>query len=95
MTGFVLSPAAQADVENIWDYTAENWGVDQAESYTRDIRNTCERLAAGERGRRVDIRDDYRKFPVGSHMLYFKIDGPQRIGVMRISHQSMDAERHL
>jgi hypothetical protein len=38
MTGhFVLSPRAQADLDDIWDYTADRWGLDQAETYTRDI----------------------------------------------------------
>ncbi|MFQ8432040.1 type II toxin-antitoxin system RelE/ParE family toxin [Amaricoccus sp. W119] len=30
MRGFVLSPAAQADLDEIWDYTAERWGQEQA-----------------------------------------------------------------
>lgn len=96
MTGFVLSPAAQADVEEIWDYTAENWGVDQAESYTQDIRDLCRDLSAGQRSSRpADIREGYRKAAVGSHMLYFKTEDTGRIVVMRILHQRMDAGRHL
>jgi len=96
MTGFVLSPAAQADVDEIWDYTAENWGVDQAESYTRDIGDTCKELAAGSRSSRpVDIREGYRKAFVGSHVLFFKTEDAGRIVVMRVLHQKMDAELHL
>ena len=38
MTGrFVLSPRAESDLDEIWDYTAERWGLDQTETYTRDI----------------------------------------------------------
>jgi toxin ParE1/3/4 len=41
MTGYVLSPAAGADLEQIWDYTAERWGQEQAERYVRAIRDAC------------------------------------------------------
>ena len=39
MAGYALSPAAQADLSEIWDYTAEHWGEAQAERYTRRIRD--------------------------------------------------------
>ena len=47
MAGYVLSPAAQADLSEIWDYTARHWGEAQAERYTRDIQATCEALSGG------------------------------------------------
>lgn len=49
MSRVTFSPAAIADIDGIWDYTAETWGVDQAEHYTDDIRDTCDALAEGER----------------------------------------------
>jgi plasmid stabilization system protein ParE len=41
MNGFILSPAAQTDVDHIWDDTAANWNIDQAERYIGNIRDTC------------------------------------------------------
>jgi ParE toxin of type II toxin-antitoxin system, parDE len=47
MTGrFVLSPRAQTDLDDIWNYTADRWGLDQAETYTRDIWQRIEEVAA-------------------------------------------------
>jgi toxin ParE1/3/4 len=47
MTGrFTLSPRAQADLSDIWDYTVDRWGVDQAETYTRALRQSIEAIAA-------------------------------------------------
>lgn len=40
MRGFALSPAAQTDLDEIWDYTAERWGQEQAARYITDIRDT-------------------------------------------------------
>ena len=90
-----FSPAAAADIGAIWDYTAETWGMDQADRYVDDIRSACLALADGERaGRRVDVRDGYLKYPVGRHLIFYRQDGTG-IVVIRVLHQSMDVERHL
>jgi len=44
-----FSPAAIADLEGIWDYTAEQWGLDQADLYIDSIRDACIGLANGEK----------------------------------------------
>jgi plasmid stabilization system protein ParE len=41
MRRYVHSPRAHADMSGIWDYTAEHWGVDQADRYIRQIVTTC------------------------------------------------------
>jgi len=95
MSRVTFSPAAIADIDGIWDYTAENWGVDQADHYTDDIRDACYALAAGlKQGRPVDVRDGYLKYAVGKHLVFFVMarDG---IAVIRIFHQRMDATLHL
>ncbi|MFO1202203.1 MAG: type II toxin-antitoxin system RelE/ParE family toxin [Tabrizicola sp.] len=90
-----FSPAAVADIGAIWDYSAETWGVDQADRYVDDIRNVCVSLASGGRsGRRVDVRDGYLKYPVGRHLIFFRQGGPG-IVVIRVLHQCMDVDRHL
>ena len=37
MTDFVLSPRAQADLDEIWDYTELRWSTTQAERYIRQL----------------------------------------------------------
>jgi toxin ParE1/3/4 len=87
-----FSPAAQDDLSAIWDYTVHNWGVAQAERYILGIREACEALADGRRKGRLadDIRPGYRKLPVGSHVLFFRITDGGDIDVVRILHQKMD-----
>jgi toxin ParE1/3/4 len=43
---YVLSPRAQADLEKIWDYTAERWSSAQAERYIRTLQEAIETVAA-------------------------------------------------
>ena len=95
MSLVTFSPAAAADLDNIWNYTAEEWGADQADRYTDDIHDICGSLARGEkRGRNVDVREDYRKHAAGKHFVFFRV-ADTGIKVIRILHQSMDIERHL
>jgi toxin ParE1/3/4 len=97
MTAYRLTPAAQADLDNIWNYTAERWGVEQAERYLHAIRGACEALADGRRrGQSIDaIRPGYRKLASGSHFLFFRMTDRGEIEIIRILHQRMDVPRHL
>ena len=97
MSGFVLSPAARADIEAIWRYTAERWGTEQAERYLRLVQTACEALAEGRRiGRSAeDVRPGYHRAEVGSHILFFRRGEAGGIDIIRILHQRMDIDRHL
>jgi toxin ParE1/3/4 len=47
------------------------------------------------RGRCCDeIRPGYRKYPAGSHVLFYRLL-PDGIDIVRILHRRMDFERHL
>ena len=96
MSGYVLSPRAQADIDEIWEYTANRWDVDQANRYILEIRRAIEVVASDpRRGRSCDhIRAGYRRYSAGAHVLFFRIIA-DRIDVMRILHQRMDFQRHL
>ena len=93
---YVLSPRAQSDLREIWDYTVERWGMEQAEIYVRTIRSAVERIAENPgQGRQCDeIRPGYFKYASGSHVLFYRriSDG---IDVVRVLHQRMDFDRHL
>jgi toxin ParE1/3/4 len=97
LTRFFLTPAAEADLEAIWDYTEENWGERQAERYVAAISDACRSLAArAYPGRDAGhLRPGVRVAAVGMHLLYFlrREDGAPEI--IRILHQRMDVPRHL
>lgn len=96
MSRFVLSPRAQADLNDIWDYSARRWGMDQAERYLRRIAEAVDLVAeTPERGRNCDhIREGHRKYQVGSHILFYR-EMSGGIDVVRILHQQLDFDRHL
>ncbi|MDR2240755.1 MAG: type II toxin-antitoxin system RelE/ParE family toxin [Zoogloeaceae bacterium] len=92
----ILSPLAQADLDEIWNYTVTHWGVDQAERYLRDIQAATETLAGNPwHGQACeDIRPGYRKIPVGSHIIFYRLTN-QGVDIVRVLHQRMDADSHL
>ena len=96
MASYTLSPAAQIDLEAIWDYTARQWGEPQAEVYARGIQAACEALSNGTLVSRSadDIRAGYRRAAVGSHVLFFRTRKGV-VEIIRILYQSMDVARHL
>ncbi len=97
MSRYVLSPAAQADLEQIWDYTFDRWGADQAEYYLRELQRAIERAADNPRfGRDCDdIRAGYRTVAAGSHVLFYRATADGIIDIVRVLHRRMDVDRHL
>ena len=94
-----LSPRAQSDLEEIWLHTFKNWSLKQADGYLTAIVDAFEGLAAGEKtGRPVDIREGYFKYPVGSHLVFYRFDeagAETGLVVVRVLHQRMDVGKHL
>ena len=96
MAEFRLSPRAQRDLEGIFAYTAQHWGIEQAERYDQRIEAVCRELAfAPEIAPRCDdLRKGYRRWNVASHAIFFRVT-ERGIAIMRILHGSMDPRRHL
>lgn len=90
-----LSPEAESDMDNIWDYTAEEWGREQADRYARMLTERCSELAMSpETGKAVEVREGYHRGVVGKHAIYYRIV-PYGIAVVRILHERMSVSRHL
>lgn len=97
MSNWTYSPKAKADLKAIWIYSAGSWGPDQADSYIRQIDDTCQALAMGRlKGLDVTyIRPGYFKQRTGSHLIFFARPGPSEIVIIRLLHQSMDIGRQI
>jgi toxin ParE1/3/4 len=91
-----FTPRARRDIEEIWEYSVERFGLDNAEAYLRGIQRAAETVLEDPRRGLAcdDIRPGYRKFSVGSHVLFFRTS-KTRVVVVRILHERMDFERHL
>ena len=97
MRKFDLTRSAQADLKSIARYTQERWGVRQRNTYLKEVDQVCRTLAKNPlMGRSCDdIREGYRKFPHGSHVIFYKQLGEDELLIVRILHGTMDVESNI
>lgn len=72
MREVILRPDAEADIENAADYTIEQWGVEQAFLYVRELRRAVEILAttALRYPKHDNIYPGLRRKRSGMHHIY-------------------------
>ena len=96
MAEYRLTPAAERDLEDIWRYTRERWGMEQAIRYTDDLTDAFTSLAQAPSLARPcdDIRLGYRRRRVGQHVIYLA-EAAYGIRIVRVLHVRMEATLHL
>jgi toxin ParE1/3/4 len=96
VTAYRLSHDARRDLDDIWDYSRDQWGARRATAYLRDLRAVIELIAERpDIGQALDPPDEiFRKRPIGSHVIFYRL---QRgvVEIARILHQNMDASSRL
>lgn len=87
---------AEDDLVDIWLYSFEKWGADQADHYLDKLDEGITRIAQDPAiGKACShIRQGYRRLHVEHHLIYYWI-GQGRIEVVRVLHERMDPDRHL
>ncbi|WP_446471518.1 type II toxin-antitoxin system RelE/ParE family toxin [Xenorhabdus stockiae] len=93
---FSLKPKAVQDLEAIFNYSYQEFGLKKAERYIKDIDRVFHMLSGSPGIARScnRIRPGLKAFPIASHIIFFRLveDG---ILVIRVLHQSMDYSRHI
>ena len=85
-----------SDLESIWLYTLEQWGVEQANTYLEAIIQRFDWLVDNPLlgKQRDDIKKGYYCFPEGMHLVFYTIEDNQ-IEIIGVPHQSMDIVEYL
>ncbi|WP_065188828.1 type II toxin-antitoxin system RelE/ParE family toxin [Shewanella woodyi] len=97
MRSFELTNAAKSDLKRIAIYTHHKWGREQRNSYIKQFDDTFHMLSNSPlAGKSCDeIKVGYKKFPIGSHIIFYKAASNSKILVIRILHKRMDVEPNL
>lgn len=92
MKSFQLSVKAKSDLTDIALFTQRRWGKEKRNSYIKQLDQAFRLLAEKpDIGIACDyVRSGYRKFPQGSHLIFYKQETKQSIQIIRILHKSMD-----
>lgn len=94
---FFLTEAAKADLKSIAAYTQRQWGKEQRRIYAKQFDDAFRRLAKQpETGTTCDsIKIGYRKYPNGSHVIFYRQLSVSEIEIVRILHKCMDLAQQL
>jgi len=93
---FQLRPKADDDLENIYEYSYQEFRSARAENYINDLDDAFHTLAdkPGSGNDYGHIRPGLKAYRVVSHVIFFRpsVNG---VTILRALHKSMDFGRHL
>ena len=94
---FYLTRTAKADLKSIGRYTQKTWGVNQRNTYLKEIDRAFHDISNNPNiGRNCDyIRPGYRKYKVGKYYIFYREVSIQEVEIVRVLHERMDISRHL
>ena len=97
MAAFQLTTRAKEDLKSIGLYTKREWGVRQRNIYLNEIDHTFKMLSQQpELGIACSyIRKGYYKFPINSHVIFYKLLVKNKLIIVRILHKNMDINTQL
>ena len=93
----MVTRKAHADLISIGRFTAKEWGISQRNNYLKQLDNCFQQLAENpELGTACDyIAKGYRKFPQGSHIVFYRQSIKGVVQIIRVLHKTMDVELKL
>jgi toxin ParE1/3/4 len=96
MARYVLSRAADADIEGIASYSIARWGLPRAERYILCLHEAFEILAQFPNlGRDAGhIRTGYRRFEHDRHSVFYRTTN-QGVLIVRVLHHRQQPENYL
>ena len=91
-----LSRKAQADLDDIRDFSVSEFGNERAIAYLDAIEQSFRRLLDHPRigTSRAELRSGVRSYPIGEHRIYYRLTA-DRVSVIRLLHKSVDDARHV
>ena len=94
---FQLTNAAKKDLKGIAIYSENIWGKAQRNIYLKQFDDVFHLLAENSElgGDCEYIKEGYKKFPQGSHMIYYIQGATSKILIVRILHKRMDEITNL
>lgn len=97
MTEYRITRLARYDLEDIYDYTVQEWSLEQAEKYVSGLFSCFEGIADKRvKGKSVDhIRRGHNKALHARHYVFYKVAPDKVVEIVRVLHVSMDIQNIL
>jgi len=93
---YILSEIADKDLEDIFDYTLDEFGFDQAEKYLLEIEEIFQNLIVNPQigKKRDEIKQGLYSFPKDNHIIFYRILD-NHIRIVRVLHVSRDVPKYF
>ena len=93
---YILSEIADKDLEDIFDYTVDEFGFDQAEKYLLEIEEIFQNLIVNPQigKKRDEIKQGLYSFPKDNHIIFYRILD-NHIRIVRVLHGSQDIPKYF
>lgn len=93
---YILSEIADKDLEDIFDYTFDEFGFDQAEKYLLEIEEIFQNLIVNPQigKNRDEIKQGLYSFPKDNHIIFYRILD-NHIRIVRVLHGSRDIPKYF
>ena len=93
---YILSEIADKDLEDIFDYTFDEFGFDQAEKYLLEIEEIFQNLIINPQigKKRDEIKQALYSFPKDNHIIFYRILD-NHIRIVRVLHGSRDIPKYF
>ena len=96
MGNYILTEKATEDLIKIWDYTCENWSINQAETYYKLLVDSFVEISKNKnQGKSYsEISTEVKGFKVGKHIVFY-LTQENRTLIIRILHEQMDLKNRF
>lgn len=96
MLRLILKPEAKNDLDKIFFYTLDKWGLNQAEKYQDELFEGMKLISERPKLGKVYPYSvqEYRMFTVNKHILFYRINS-EDCEVIRILHNRMSLKMNL
>lgn len=97
MAKVILRQEAIDDLNDIWNYTLEEWSEAQADKYYATIEFACTQIGINpDLGKKFEeIDKNLLGLRTGKHIIFYQIINKDEVEVIRILHERMDLKNRL
>jgi toxin ParE1/3/4 len=92
MANCELTQEAEKDLDGIFEYTLDQWGLDQAKLYQKQLNEAFSAIAEGKALTRIFVKErpDLRVLHAQHHYVFYLIEGGKVPLVIAVFHERMD-----
>ena len=97
MSKFYLTNKANEDLDEIWEFTFDEWSEMQADKYYFEILNCCQFLAENQNLGKIysEIDNNLFGYLINKHIIFYQTISKFEILVVRILHTKMDLKSRI